>query len=407
MLTDDNALFELDRCVMCGLCLPHCPTYRLNLSESESPRGRINAMRVLFENDSCLNSTQFNHLDNCLNCLSCEAMCPSQVSYSALIDHARQRLNETHRLQRSIANRAITYLSTSDKGASWLLTGSYALRKRWVQQTLSFTGLTSFLKLRPIQQALTSSANTFAQVPRHTSPAHNKQVSLLTGCADRIWSGNTLADAIALLNASGYNIETPKSQTCCGALHQHEGEIPKAEACHSVNQQAFGNDCVLSVSTSCSAHLKKHAGLNSADIMDFLLADDDFMQLRFNPLEEEITVHIPCSQKNDLASGSSSERILSRIPGIKLRTLDDHFGCCGAAGTHFLRNPVAANTLRQPILKQTLKHASKLVASANIGCRLHLAAGFRELESITEVIHPISLLARQLRSPNAHDGDQS
>jgi glycolate oxidase iron-sulfur subunit len=83
-----------DRCVQCGLCLPVCPTYRLDRLEPESPRGRIALARGWALDLVAPDPAGETHLDQCLGCRSCEAACPAGVEYGALLVAARARQRE-------------------------------------------------------------------------------------------------------------------------------------------------------------------------------------------------------------------------------------------------------------------------------------------------------------------------
>ena len=84
-LSDD----DLAKCVHCGLCLDACPTFRMTGLETESPRGRIYLMTQWKRGTLAFEEEQVKHIDLCLGCRTCEAVCPSGVPYGRIIEAGR------------------------------------------------------------------------------------------------------------------------------------------------------------------------------------------------------------------------------------------------------------------------------------------------------------------------------
>ena len=80
---------DLARCVHCGLCLQHCPTYIETGLETESPRGRLYLIRAIAEGRAEPTPNATGHLDLCLQCRNCESVCPSGVPYGRIMEAAR------------------------------------------------------------------------------------------------------------------------------------------------------------------------------------------------------------------------------------------------------------------------------------------------------------------------------
>src|SRR5579883_2117022 len=89
---DAPGIADLARCVHCGLCLMHCPTFVATGLETESPRGRIYLMRAADEGRIPISDGFVGHMELCLQCRNCESVCPSGVPFGRIMEATRSQI---------------------------------------------------------------------------------------------------------------------------------------------------------------------------------------------------------------------------------------------------------------------------------------------------------------------------
>lgn len=404
-----NILTAADQCVLCGLCLPHCPTYRLLRNEADSPRGRISLMQALADGRLQPSSQLQEHLDRCLACRACERMCPSRVEYGKLIDATRSELKQSGQLRHPrhlrMLLRSVTEISRLKRIAAALRT----YQRSGLQWLAHKSGMLKGLDLESLETLLPAIPDA-----RHFNshyPAQDKRrgsVGLFIGCIGSIMEGDVHSATIELLTRLGFDVHIPAAQGCCGSLHQHNGAVDTARQLAERNRLAFAGldlDAVISTASGCAAQLFEYGSLYGGElalpaplfeICDFLQQHwpTDAPALKARPLQAAL--HLPCSQRNVLRKADAVEKLLSRIPELQLEPLEENDQCCGAAGSYMLTQPDNAAALRQRKLEAIRKQQPELLLSNNIGCALHLAGGLKNQGIDVEVMHPVVLLAKCL-----------
>jgi glycolate oxidase iron-sulfur subunit len=396
-------LAAADQCVKCGLCLPHCPTYRLTLDEAESPRGRIALMQGLATGALAASPALQAHLDRCLTCRACEVVCPAGVPYGRLIDAAREELAAREPRRARLA-RVLAALLTRP----WLrLLGVLPL---WLYQRLGLQrrvragrllGRGRLARLESLLPRLH-----LPRLPRPASTRSRERVMLFANCTSPLVEPQALAAGVDLLERLGCAVDVPRGQTCCGAIGQHAGLAAGARACAGRNLAAFaGTAPVVGIASGCTAELLEY-GRHSADpaaaafagrvrdLLAYIAGHPQQARLRFRPLAARVLLHLPCTLRNVVRAEGAAAALLARIPDLRVEIMDS--GCCGAAGSYFLSQPAMADALAQPNVERVAAARPDYVLSANTGCAMHLEAALRRAGISAPVWHPLRLLAQQV-----------
>jgi glycolate oxidase iron-sulfur subunit len=380
---------DLSACVACGLCLPHCPTYRLTGEEAASPRGRIAAMRAVTDGaDVDASFTAF--MDRCLVCRACEDVCPSHVPFGRMMEAAREQVEPT----RPRAIRLLHWL-----GFHWLLPHPSMIRAATLLQPVVRP-----LLPRRVRAMVPARGRPFASLPSVSTPPVGVDtrgtVALLAGCVQDRWFHDVNLATIRVLPRSGWRVSVPGGQACCGALAAHNGRLGVARRLAGRAHHAFRSaDVVVVNAAGCSAHMRTYeelhpgTGLPVVDLMAFL-GEQGLGDAELRPLPITVAYHDACHALRAQHIHDAPRALLARIPGLDVVEIANGDRCCGAAGIYAATQPAMAEPLGAEKAAAITATGATAVASANPGCSVQIAhhLGARGVE----VVHPIELLDRAL-----------
>ena len=415
----------IDACVHCGFCLSTCPSYQVLGKETDSPRGRIYLMDAINQGEAPLSSASVQHFDSCLGCLACVTTCPSGVQYDQLIAATRPQVERNY--DRNWGDRLFRQLLFSlfpypDRLRLFLLPLAI-YQKLGMARLVRSTGLLQ--RLSPRLAAMESllppvTAQSFQDNLPTVVPAQGEtryRVGMILGCVQRLFFTEVNEATARVLSANGCEVVIPRSQGCCAALPQHQGQAEQAQALARQMIDAFAEtqvDAIIINAAGCGHTLKEYGHIlqddpaycdkakafaaKVKDVQEFLGAIG--LTAPLHPLQDEpltVVYQDACHLLHGQQISFQPRQLLRQIPGVSLREPIDAALCCGSAGVYNMLQPEIAAELGQRKVENLLNTGAALIASSNPGCSLQLLKHLEKQGRSIGVMHPIRLLDYSIR----------
>jgi len=420
--TDNPRYEDYSRCVHCGLCSNHCPTYRLWGREADSPRGRIQQMALVDQGRLELGESFVTHIDRCLNCRTCESVCPSGVEYGKLLELARAQIEQKYkrpfvsRVARDLVYRRLLPYPKRIAAAARVMkiyqaTGLAALARG--------TGILRLLGLSERERLLPKmdSEFFFSELGK-TFPAKGERrarVAFFGGCVAQVTFSELNRATIRVLQANGCDVVVPAGQVCCGALAAHAGVRDVARGLASTNAAVFlaeDFDAVVTNAAGCGSTLKEYTHLfpddkaahqqaekftkKVKDVTEFLA--ELGLRAKMRPVPLRVTYQDSCHLCHGQKIREAPRTLIRAVPGVEFVEMPLSEQCCGSAGVYNVTETKTSLDLLALKMENAQLTKAQAIVTANPGCMLQLRAGAAIHGTGQEVLHVVELLDRALAS---------
>jgi glycolate oxidase iron-sulfur subunit len=247
-----------------------------------------------------------------------------------------------------------------------------------------------------------------------TAAVKKGRVGFIRGCVMNVLFGETNEASIELLNRAGYDVVTPGTQGCCGALYAHGGNLEAARAAARRNIETFERcdvEAIIINAAGCGSTLKEYGPLLVSDpawsergarfssrVKDLTewLDPASFRPRRgARDAEPTVTYHDACHLCHAQRITKRPRDLVRAVAGSAFVEMPESDVCCGSAGSYNLTEPEMAERLQRRKTGNILKSGAQIVVTTNPGCLLQIQAGLKKAGAArVEVIHLADYLKR-------------
>ena len=400
-------------CIRCGLCLAVCPTYREDLSERTSPRGRVALARKGLEGELELAPNLYEQMYACLDCLACNAICPVGIRPADLAMDMRVLQEQS----RPTVWKKVLFDGFFPRPA-WLEIASWPLR---IYESLGARRFFRFLRLdrllpvrlRDMEAMLPSlPQRPLRRVLPQITPAQGEtrfRVGFFLGCLQSLLFAGQSAAAVRVLARNGCTVVTPGETVCCGMPALGFGKLDQVRQQARHNIQLFEKadvEFILTDCATCGSTLKDYgriladdplwaerAAAFSAkvrDISEFLVEIP--LEKPLGRVEARVTYHDPCHLRRAQGVWKQPRSLLKMIDGLEFVELPEADWCCGLAGTQLVTHYQTSLKVLKRKTDNLAATRAGYVASGCPACQMQLNVGLRRAGLEMQVVHPVALL---------------
>jgi anaerobic glycerol-3-phosphate dehydrogenase C subunit len=400
---------EVEKCHGCSKCTTittatrMCPIYKFTREEAAAPKAKANILRGLISGaieDQALYEETFQHvIEQCVNCGSCFAECPSNVNIPKLAVEARAQY--VRRFGPTLENRLVVNAELAGR-----TTRKFSAAIKALMDLKSVKKLGQYVSGISAQRDFPAfeSRSLFERIDTREGQG-NPKVLYFAGCYASYLKPQIGQSAVSVLKSMGLSVLTPP-QHCCGLPMLSKGMVKQAAARvrHNLEKWQPMVDAVDHIVVTCSSCgfslmeewqsiLNNEVATRVKDKIIHIstLINDHFDRLKLGACDLHVSYHAPCHLKiqND---PNSSIQLLSRIKGVAVQDLKSH--CCGMAGSWGLH--ADHYDLSKQIGEDMISKLNESAASVGVTdcptCRMQM-----EQFSNKEIKHPVEIVYDCLR----------